>query len=112
MDSGLAKTAASDTPWGSKNSYPKGKDAFFFDVGTHVHGGGALDPFPGVEVVVYAPVGAHRRLRHRHRQNMCITVQIFGDFGGGDTHGGDGPRRATRPPPPPCGRSQGTTRRA
>jgi hypothetical protein len=111
MDSGLAKTAASDTPWDSKNSYPKGKDAFFFGVGTHVHGGRVLAPFPGVEVVVYAPVGAHLCLRLRHRRNMCINVQIFGDFGGGDTHGGEGPRRATRPPPLPFGRSQCMARR-
>jgi hypothetical protein len=81
--------------------------AHFFGVGTLVQGGGALAPFLGIDVAVCAAVGGCRRLRRCHRQNLCLNVQIFGDFRGGDTYGGDGAQHAHRPPPLPCRRSQG-----
>jgi hypothetical protein len=77
-----------------------------------MHGGGALAPFLGKDVLVCAAVGGRRRLRRCHRQNLRLNVQIFGDFGGGDTYGGDGAQRAHRPPPLPCRRSQGKPRPA
>jgi hypothetical protein len=76
------------------------------------HGGGALAAFLGIDVAVCAAAGGRRRLRRRHRQNLCLKVQIFGDFGGGETYGGNWVRCAHRPPPPPCGRIQGKARRA
>jgi hypothetical protein len=48
----------------------------FFGVGTHMHGGGALATFLGVEGVVYAPVGSHRRLRHHHAE-ICVLMCRF-----------------------------------
>jgi hypothetical protein len=84
----------------------------FFSVGTPPHGGGAPAPFPGLEAAVRAAGGGRRHPRRRHRRNLCLNVQFFGDFGGGDTHGGDGARRAHRPPPPTHGRSQGKVRHA
>jgi hypothetical protein len=86
--------------------------AHFFGVGTLVHGGGALDAFLGTDVAVCAAAGGRCRLRRRHRRNLRLNVQIFGDFGGGDTYGGGRVRCAHRPPPPTCGRSQGKARRA
>jgi hypothetical protein len=59
--------------------------AHFFSVGMLVHGGGDLAAFLGIDMVVCAAAGARRRLRRPQRQNLRINVQIFGDFGGGDT---------------------------
>jgi hypothetical protein len=56
----------------------------------------ALAPF--LRVAVWAVVGGCRRLRRHHCLNLCLNVRILSDFGGGDTHGGNGVRCAHRPP--------------
>jgi hypothetical protein len=64
--------------------------AHLFGLGALVHGGGAPAPFLGIDAAARAAAGGRRRPRHRLLRNLCLNVQIFGDFGGGDTHGGDG----------------------
>jgi hypothetical protein len=65
-----------------------------------VHGYRALASFLGIDVAVCAAVGGRCHLRRRHSQNLCFNVQIFVDFGGGDTNDGKGAQRVHRPPPP------------
>jgi hypothetical protein len=84
----------------------------FFGVGMPAHGGRAPAPFPGIEVAARSAGGGRCHPRCCHCRNLCLNVQFFSDFGGGDTHGGDGAWHAHRPPPPTHGRSQGKVRRA
>jgi hypothetical protein len=51
-------------------------------LGTLVHGGGALAPFPGGGggMAIYAPVGGRRRLRRRHRRQSEPQSADFQQF--------------------------------
>jgi hypothetical protein len=65
--------------------------AHLLGLGALVHGGRALAISPGVGVAACARAAAVAAFLRRRRHNLRPNLVIFGDFGGGYTHGGAGP---------------------